>query len=163
MAERSGFDAWARHASPGLFRRARLLTPDWHAAQDLLQETLTQLFVKWDRVDLGNQPEAYARTTMFHLFVSRRRRRSSHELASDDLPELISPTADASARIDLARALADLKPTERAVIVARYVDDLPVADVARLVGRSEAWVRQTASRTLTRMRTSPHFAPAFQE
>ena len=163
MAERSGFDAWARHASPALFRRARLLTPDFHLAQDLLQDTLTQLFVKWDQMDLAGNPEAYARTTMFHLFVSRCRRRSSQELASDELPELLGAGADSAARIDLARALTDLKPPERAVIVARYVDDLPVSEVAALVGRSEAWVRQTASRTLARMRTSPHFTPAVQE
>lgn len=163
MAERNTFDTWARTASPRLFHRARLLTNDWHLAQDLLQDTLTQLFVNWDRVDLDRRPEAYARTTMFHLFVSRRRRRSSHELASDDLPELIAVSADAATRIDLARTLSELKPAERAVIVARYVDDLPVAEVAALVGRSEAWVRQTSSRTLARMRTSPRLTPAFQE
>ena len=32
--------------------------------------------------------------------------------------------------------LADLNPMQRAALTLRYVDDLPVGDVARLLGRS---------------------------
>ncbi|GAA4902921.1 hypothetical protein GCM10025789_22160 [Tessaracoccus lubricantis] len=151
------------HREPGALPPGPPVDDEWHRAHDLLQDTLTQMFVKWDRVDLDREPDAYARTMMYHLFVSHRRRRSAQELVSDELPELIARDADAALRVDLARALSELGPSQRAVIVARYVDDMSVADVALLVGRSEAWVRQTASRTLSRRRTSPLLTPAFQE
>ena len=48
---------------------------------------------------------------------------------------------------------------ERAVVIARYAEGLPSAEVATLLGRSEAWVRKTASRTLAKLRRSPDLAP----
>lgn len=43
---------------------------------------------------------------------------------------------------DATAALAALTPEHRTVLVLRYVDDLPVGDIARIVGRS---VRATES------------------
>ena len=37
---------------------------------------------------------------------------------------------------DATAALGALTPEHRTVLVLRYVDDLPVADIARIVGRS---------------------------
>ena len=158
MADRHGFDAWARAAIPALFGRAKLLTSDHHAAQDLVQDTLTKLYVVWPRLDEGGNIDAYAKQTLFHVFVSKRRLRSAGEVVTDDLPERIAHHVDPSVRMDLDSAIAKLKPAERAVIVARYVDDVPVADVARLVGKSEAWVRTTAMRTLGKLRNDPQLS-----
>ena len=57
--------------------------------------------------------------------------------------------------MDLARALEVLSPHERCVIVARYLDDRSVVDVARMVNRTQGWVRTTAHRALQRLRQSP--------
>lgn len=70
-----------------LFRRAFLITRDWHTAEDLTQETLTRLYVNFNRVQAEGNPSGYAFTTLFNLVVDRNRRRSSHELPSDDLPD----------------------------------------------------------------------------
>lgn len=37
------------------------------------------------------------------------------------------------------------------MIVARYVEDLPVADVATAMGRTQGWVKVTASRALKKL------------
>lgn len=58
----------------------------------------------------------------------------------------------------LVKALARLKPAERAVIVARYAHDLSVSEVATLMDRSEGWVRTTSFRALARLRSHPQLA-----
>ena len=52
----------------------------------------------------------------------------------------------------MARVLAILPPNERAVLVARYLNYLSVADTAILLGASEAWVRTTSYRALVRLK-----------
>jgi len=48
----------------------------------------------------------------------------------------------------LARALGTLTDDQREVVVLRHVADLPVADVARLTGRSEGAVKMLCARGL---------------
>lgn len=160
MGARSGFEDWAVQATPQLFSYARLLVGQWHAAEDLVQDALTAMYVNWHRVDQTQRPTAYAKQTLFRLYISKRRRKSSSEVLLDVLPDALGIYPDETARLDLGRALADLTPTERAVVVARYVDDLPVRDVAELFGRSEAWVRTKASRSLSRLRANPALTPS---
>ena len=46
-----GFDEFVRGRSAGLLRVAYLLTGDRHAAEDLLQEVLEQMYVRWRRIE----------------------------------------------------------------------------------------------------------------
>lgn len=130
MAAEAEFEAWARATAPGLYARPCLLRRDPHLAEDLVQDTLTKVFVAWRRVDRDSNPDGYAMRTLYHQFVSRRRRRSSSELVSDSLPELMLPESDPPNRMDLAEALSELKPAERALVIIRFVDDLSVAHTA---------------------------------
>lgn len=97
-----GFAEWARQAVPGLYRRAKLLTGEHHAAEDLTQETLTKIYVAWPKLDFTRNVDGYAMRTLYHEFVSLRRRATP--AATDELPELLQPDADPTAAIDLARA-----------------------------------------------------------
>ncbi|MGW4947659.1 sigma factor [Actinoplanes sp. NPDC004185] len=47
---RDGFDDFVRSRSTGLLRIAYLLTGDRHSAEDLVQEVLEQMYVKWRRI-----------------------------------------------------------------------------------------------------------------
>jgi RNA polymerase sigma-70 factor (sigma-E family) len=154
MSDDDEFSDWARAHSPDLLRRAMLLCGDRHQAEDLVQETLVRLFLHWRQVDHDNNPAGYASTTLFRVFVSGRRRRSSAELPSATLPERPSPSADSEGHLDLVAALQTLSPKQRCVVVARYVDDRPVSEVARLMRRTEGWVRVNASRALHQLRDS---------
>lgn len=158
MAAQAEFEAWARAAVPGLYARACLLSRDPHLAEDLVQDTLTKVFVAWPRIDRDSNPDGYAMRTLYHLFVSRRRRRSSSEVVSDSLPELMLAEGDPTNRMDLAEALSELKPVERAVVIIRFVDDLSVARTAELLGRTEGWVKVTTSRTLAKLRLMPQLS-----
>lgn len=158
MSRDEEFCELAEQITAGLYRRALLVTRDPQLAEDLTQETLTKLYVNFRRVRREDNPRGYAFTILYRLAIDRSRRRSSTELPSDDLPEAGSDADTTELRLDLARALAQLDPELRALVVARYIDDLPVRQVAAMFGRSEGWVRTTASRTLATLRTSPALA-----
>lgn len=152
------FSGWAREETPGLLRRARLLCLDEQHAEDLVQETLVRLYLHWSRIDADGSPVGYAHRTMFNLFVSGRRRRSSGErpvATPDDRAAAGGGPGDAALRLDLRTALTTLEPTERAVVVARYVDDRSVADIARLFDRTESWVKSITHRAVLKLRRSP--------
>lgn len=54
----------------------------------------------------------------------------------------------------LVRALAALTPRERAVVVMRYLFDLPEAAVASDLGVTVGTVKSTSSRALAKLRVS---------
>jgi RNA polymerase sigma-70 factor (sigma-E family) len=153
------FTDWACQHTPVLLRRAQLLCGDRQLAEDLVQETLVKMFLHWRRIDHDDNPVGFAFTTLFRLFCSGRRRRSSSELPSAVLQDRPAPAGpDPGLRIDLVAALQTLPPKQRCVVVARYVDDRSVAEVAVLMRRTEGWVRVTAHRALHTLRDSSAMA-----
>jgi RNA polymerase sigma-70 factor (sigma-E family) len=159
-ASDAGFTEFVRERSTALLRTAVLLAGgDRGHAEDLLQGVLERMYVKWDRID---GPEAYARRALTHAAVNRwrtRRRRPELPLLDAD-PAGIEPggiePGDRPAEVDLrdalVRALLTLPPRQRAVLVLRYLDDLPDDAVARALGCSVGTVKSQASRALTKLR-----------
>ena len=145
----AGFEELARAVTPRLYRSAHFLAGDPHTAEDLVQETLAKLYVRWTRID---QPAAYAHTTLVRTFLSARRRRSSSELPSSTLPDRGRPDGDHDLRLALTEALAALRPVDRAVLVLRYLDDLSVAETAARTGLSAGAVRNRSMRALQQVR-----------
>jgi RNA polymerase sigma factor (sigma-70 family) len=52
--------------------------------------------------------------------------------------------------------LADLAPRQRAAVVLRYLEDLPVAEVAALLGVTEGTVKSQTARAIQSMRGALH-------
>ncbi|MGI6357235.1 MAG: RNA polymerase sigma factor [Bacillota bacterium] len=61
----------------------------------------------------------------------------------------LESTAD---RLDLGRLLANLPEKQQQVLVLRYVQDLSVRDVAKIMGKSENAIKQLAFRALQSLR-----------
>jgi DNA-directed RNA polymerase specialized sigma24 family protein len=55
----ASFTAWATARQHALMRTAYLLTGDWQRAEDLLQDALTKVALRWSKLESG-QPEAPA-------------------------------------------------------------------------------------------------------
>lgn len=121
------------------------------------------MFRNWDQIDLDRHPVAYAYRTVHNLYLSHLERRSSAELPVDSFEDrggLDESVDQVHLRIEASRVLALLPPRERAVLVARYLNDLSVAETAAALGASEAWVRTTSHRALNRLRAVEAAQPA---
>ena len=62
------------------------------------------------------------------------------------------PSEDVITRDAVVEALRLLPPRQRAAVVLRYLDDLPIAEVARALECSEGNVKSSTSRGLERLR-----------
>jgi len=149
------FEGFVAEASDTLFRTGYLMTGD-----------------------VGDYPAAYARRILINLVLhdADRRSRQKAELAPQDAG--LDAADQNAARVlreidDLAEfrwALAQLPARQRAVLVLRYWADLPVAEVADILGCSAGTVKSTASRaaarlakTLSRAEAAPEPAAPGQE
>lgn len=150
--DRGDFEQFARARSHELLRAGWLLTGDRHRGEDLAQETLAKVFVRWSRVRAADNPAAYARTILTRLYLDSVRRRSSTEVSLADPPHGEATTPDSDLRQVLVAALRELTPLDRAVVVHRYLLDADVATVARDLSLTENAVRTRASRSLARIR-----------
>jgi RNA polymerase sigma-70 factor (sigma-E family) len=146
------FDDFVRSRSTGLLRVAYLLTGDRGAAEDLLQDVLEQMYVRWKRI--RSAPEAYARRALVNRATNRwrsRGRRPETGLGDYD-PHAPDHSDGIAERSAVVAALRDLPPRQRAAVVLRYLDDLPVGEVAAALDCSEGTVKSNAARGLDRLR-----------
>jgi RNA polymerase sigma-70 factor (sigma-E family) len=140
-----------------LLRLAYQLTHDRSTAEDVVQEALVSIYRSWRRtMPTVEHAEAYARRVVVNEFLRRRRLRSASEVVTDDVPEVAAGTFEAQVvdRDELWRALERLPARQRAVLVLRYYEQLPDAQIAELIDAKEATVRSLALRGLTTLRAS---------
>jgi RNA polymerase sigma-70 factor (ECF subfamily) len=125
---------------------------DRPAAEDLAQDALLQAHRNWATVAALDRPGTWVRRVALNRSSNegRRRRRERAALSrlrSDTRSEVVVPTAD-DQLWDRVRALP---PAQRDATILRYVDDLPLADIAAVLGCSDGTVKthlQRARRTL---------------
>ncbi|MBM7091887.1 hypothetical protein JTP67_25800 [Streptomyces sp. S12] len=105
-----GYGDFATARAGHLYRSACLLTAgDTHLAEDLVQETLGRVYVRWGRVSRADNPAGYAQTVLTRAYLAHQRRRSSTERSTAVFPEPpASGTDDPSLRLTLLDALARL-------------------------------------------------------
>lgn len=147
------FVEFVRACSTPLRRTAFLMCGDWHRSEDLVQSTLAKMFRAWSRVQGMDQREAYARQVLVRTAIDESRRFWHRERPSDALPDRSGPEADPDLAIDLRRALAALPVRQRATLVLRHWEDLPVPEVARLLRCSEGTVKSQSAKALATLRT----------
>jgi RNA polymerase sigma-70 factor (sigma-E family) len=161
-AARWEFERFVADSADRLLRTGYLMSSDLPEAEDLVQETLLRVARRWHRVRSMEHPAAYARQVLINLAIDgapgRARRHGEIGLpGTARLADLRDTRAERAlhaidSRAELLAALAQLPPRQRAVIVLRYWEDLPEAEVAAILGCSAGTVKSTASRGLTRLR-----------
>ncbi|GAA3821498.1 sigma-70 family RNA polymerase sigma factor [Nocardioides panacisoli] len=148
--EREYCDFFAARRRP-LMRTAHGILGSWPAAEDATQQTFVQLYVHWPRIERA-AVDSYARRVLVNAcFASLRKGR--HEVLADAVPELADPgpAPAAEQRVDLETALRSLSARDRAVLVLRFLDDLPVAAVAEVLEVPVGTVKSQTSRALARL------------
>ena len=152
------FTEFVRASGERHLRVAVLLTGDWHAAEDLVQASLVKLYRAWPGVDqVGGDPDAYLRRIMVNTQRSWWRARWRREAPVAVLPEGPGRGEDADQRalaVSIRQALRQLSPRQRTVLVLRYYEDLPEAEIASLLGCSAGTVKAHAHRGLRALRAA---------
>lgn len=143
------FTAWAAGVERRLLRSAFLLTGDLHRAEDLVQEALVKVALRWDQLRDGN-PTAYARTIIVRDNISWWRRR--REVLVEDPVVTAAASSDPDAAMVVRRALQRLTPSQRAVVVLRHFDDLSVDETAAILRVAPGTVKSQNAAALARLR-----------
>lgn len=149
------FEDFVHATGDRMFRTAVLLTGDRHLAADLVQSAYATAFARWRLVSRADNPAAYTRTILTRTFLSDRRRKRVTEVPLEAGRDRGTRPLDPALRLSLLDALATLPAKDRAILVLRYFEDLPVATVADQLGLTESACRTRASRALARLRV--HF------
>jgi len=119
------------------------LVPDWHAAEDLAQETNLILCEKFHEFQLGTDFAAWACEIAYWRIRTARLKFARSKVVFDDrVFEAVAQTAaetspGGDARHDALRhCLQKLQPRDREMILTRYEPGNGVEEAARLTGRS---------------------------
>jgi DNA-directed RNA polymerase specialized sigma24 family protein len=139
-----------RRLRPGMVRLAHLLLGSPELAEDVVHDAFLACASRWTTLAT---PEAYVRTAVVNHARSAMRRagrdrdkaeRFGRSLAlSVGLPELDETWA----------VLRGLPERQRLALVLRFYEDLPEADIARLIGCRPGTVKSLIHRGLAKVRT----------
>jgi len=143
------FTEWTAGVQRQLLRSAYLVTGDLHRAEDLVQEALVKVALRWPRLRDQN-PTAYARTVIVRDNVSWWRR--PRDVPTPTLDDLAAVSTDPEAALVVRSALGRLTPKQRAVLVLRHFDDLSETDTAAALGVSVGTVKSQNAAALARLR-----------
>jgi RNA polymerase sigma-70 factor (sigma-E family) len=161
------FREFARDRGWPLQQTAYLLCGDWHAAQDVVQETLIKAYRHWPRVKRAGNPDAYVRGILLNEVRARWGRpdvavpgaRAPPRHPAAPPPHFAAEPAVPDASDDIARrdrlrqALLELPLQQRMTVVLRYLEDQTQVETAKLLGCSEGTVKSQSSRALGTLRT----------
>jgi RNA polymerase sigma factor (sigma-70 family) len=162
LVERAGegdhdaFAALVRASIARLDAAARLILRDPELARDAVQETLVQAWRDLPGLRDPDRFDAWIHriTIRSCLTILRRRRRRVIEV--ELTPTADMPTADAGSlvvdRDQVERALNQLDPAMRAVVVAHYFLDQPLPEVAAALGIPLGTAKSRLHRSLQAMR-----------
>jgi RNA polymerase sigma-70 factor (ECF subfamily) len=120
-----------------------LLAAGYSDATDAVQEAFVQAVVHWRRVCRYDDPLLWVRRVAINKARNRSRSRLRQAALKDRLRQNASRVVGVPERPDddLIAAVAALPPQQRLAVSLFYYDDLPVTQVAEVMGLSEGTVK----------------------
>jgi RNA polymerase sigma factor (sigma-70 family) len=122
-----------------------------HDGADCFQETLLAALRAYPTLRSGANLRGWLFTIAHRKVIDHARRRHHHGQTVAVPPEVAVSDPDRSDGTVWA-AVAALPPKQRSAVVQRYVLDRPYADIAAVIGCSEAAARQNVRAGLRRLR-----------
>jgi RNA polymerase sigma-70 factor (sigma-E family) len=146
------FTAYASSRMPAMRSFAFLLCGDWSSADDLVQTAFLRLYRAWARAAKVEQLDAYTRRIIVRVFLDERRRPWRRERVTAVLPETAAAELPLVDQLVIRAALAAVPPRQRAALVLRFYSDLPVEQIAEVLGCSPGTVKSQTARGLAALR-----------
>ena len=155
-ADDRALDSFCRRQHPRLVGMIGLYCGDRDLAEELVQEALARLCVHWPRLPSDADAARWVTRVSFNLakssFRTRAARRRIMERYGGSLAPAMPGDDEGTSALAVRAAVAGLPERQRRVIVLRYFCDLPVADVAELMGCPEGTVKSLTSGAVAGLR-----------
>jgi RNA polymerase sigma-70 factor (ECF subfamily) len=129
---------------------AVVTTGDLGLAEDAAQEAFARANRRWEQVGSLDRPDLWIARVAVRVAIDGWRRRR-HEAGPPSASEE-APVPDVVRSLWIRHSLETLSPAQRSVVLLRYVEGLPVDDVARALGRSRATIRTHVAAARRRLR-----------
>lgn len=146
------------------------LVPHFPDAEDLLQETLSVMWRKFDDFELGTDFGAWGITiARFHVLDHRRRLKSKRVYFSESLSRELAEAAENSSVTSDLRAealrscLARLSDSDHELVRMRYYAEKSAKEISQRLGRSADSVYKSLNRIHHRLSTCIRYASSGQE
>lgn len=132
-----------------LYKTAYLYVKNQHEAADIYQETVYKAFISIHKL---KKPE-YFKTWVTRILINNINdsfRKSSKVVLMDDNEYLMNDNnhAEILSNIDLYKAIDSLSGKHKTAIILRYIQDMSIKDVARVMECSENTVKSYIHRAL---------------
>ena len=134
------FTLWLRDNQKAFLRAAKVICFDTQNAEDVLQEALTDVYMRWSKLRNHENPEAYLMRVMVSKHADMRRKwlrrqqekETQWELA-ENIRDLVDQTEDVTQRLLVQAALKTLSAAQRAVLVLVYEHGMVLREVAEVL------------------------------
>jgi RNA polymerase sigma-70 factor (sigma-E family) len=126
---------------------AYAMTNDLGVAEEITQEAFAIAYGRARRVSRADSPEAWLRTVVVNLVRRRYRRHAMLDrILLRQQAEPPPPDEPPDAHLDLHAAIRGLGQEHRTVVVLHYLADLPLDEVAAMLGVPVGTVKSRLSR-----------------
>jgi RNA polymerase sigma-70 factor (sigma-E family) len=142
------FDEAYRRLRPAMVRLAHLLTGSVDTAEDVVHDAFLACSRHWSKLE---SPDAYVRRAVVNQARTRLRQAGRDRDKADRFGRAAPVTVGMPEVDDLWDALRCLPDRQRMVLVLRFYQDLPVAEIARLLDCRLGTVKSLIHRGLARM------------
>lgn len=138
-----------------IYRFIFLKVSSQEIAQDLCSETFLKGWQAFNRNKEIDNPQAFLYQIARNLIIDHYREKGRVQTISADCVSITDPRVDleeetkANSDLDTIKAvLANLKDEYQEVVIWHYIDDLSIAEIAKMLNKSEGAVRVTLHRAL---------------
>lgn len=147
---REQFSAVVTRHGHSLFRAARAVLDSDADAEDAVGEAVLRAWQSWDRLRARGAVRAWLLKIAVNCAYEQRRR-DSRVIYTDELEPLAGGAEDALPG-GLWDAVLHLPEEQRAAVTLYYYEDLPVAEIARVLGVAQGTVKSRLGRARQRLK-----------
>lgn len=140
VAAKEDFDRFYHREYRAILSLAYVMTGDRHQAHDLTQDAFVAAYQKWDAI---NTPSAWIRTVVANRAKSwfRSRYREARALVKLPQPDPERPAEMQAESAQFWATVRSLPARQAQALTLFYLEQLPAADIGRILGCSESTVR----------------------
>jgi RNA polymerase sigma-70 factor (ECF subfamily) len=140
------FETFFREQFRSLVALGAAMTGNLELAQDLAQDAMARAYQQWPKVSQYDKAGAWARRVLINFAIDANRRRGSETRALTRLPVPPTLIVGDEGSDEWWRAVRALPDRQRAAVTLYYLEDMSVAEVARVLDVAEGTVKASLAR-----------------